>query len=124
MKKTLAFFGTCAARSELTLVSPRISTPFLLKRVLATWALSCQDLMSYRVYITEDPSAPTTGKPMGISVLADYGQVDYLVGDGIQLDLHHEVPQPVGGSYLKVYADNQDFYPHDVNVQLEIEIPD
>jgi hypothetical protein len=120
--KTVAFFGSCAARSSLVLVSPRISTPFTFKRFHCKFESGCQNLLSLRFYYSSDDQAPSSGAPSGLSVLREYGQVDYVVGDGDSKHLEHEVEVKEGGSYFKVYAVNDDFYAHDVDVQMEIEI--
>jgi len=119
--KTVAFYGTVSANSELTLVSPRICSGFALKRILVTFAPGCENLVALRFFYSLDDHAPSSGYPSGINVLRDYGQVDYVVGDDVQKNLDHEVEILEGGAYLKVHADNDDSYPHSVDVQMFIE---
>ena len=122
MLKTVAFFGTCAARATLVLVSPRISTPYQLARIRAEFPAGAANLVQLRFFVAPDDYAPTSGAPSGVSVLADYGQVDYVAGDDDIKDLSQEVDIAEAGSFLKVYADNTDYYDHDVDVQMTIDL--
>jgi len=119
--KTVAFYGTVSANSEVTLVSPRIATPFCVRRILVCFAPGCENLVFLRFFYSLGSDAPSSGAPSGVNILSDYGQVDYIVGDDVLKDLEHEVEVPGGGAYLKVYADNDDAYPHSIDVQMFIE---
>lgn len=126
IKKTLAFAGTCSARSVLTLCSQRIMRPFRTLSFTIRFPAGCLNLMSIRFFAASDNEAPTTGKPSGISLLQDYGQVDYLRGEAIQITIRHQIEASPAGTYLKVFADNTDFYDHtvDVDIEIEVESPD
>jgi hypothetical protein len=52
----------------------------------------------------------------------DYGQVNYLRGDGVQVEVEHEIQVSEGGSFLKIYAVNDDWFPHAIDVDVEIEV--
>jgi hypothetical protein len=119
--KTVTFYGTCGAGAELTLVSKRISTPFRTKAVHATFPLGTLNLLLMRCYVSPDDEAPAAGAPSGVSMLRDYGQVDYLAGDATKKEILHEVHIAEAGAYLKVYATNADFFDHAVDVQIMIE---
>lgn len=120
--KALSFVGTCSARSELTLVSQRITRAFRVRRIMARFPTGCQNLMSLAFFLSGDDEAPSSGRPTGISVLQDLGQVDYVRGEGVLLTLDHTVEMAAEGSYLKVYADNQDYYEHAVDVLVQVEV--
>lgn len=122
--KTVAFYGVAPARSGVTLVSKRISTLLRLRGIVATFPVGTLNLLLLRFYASLDQEAPAATQPSGVSLLRDYGQVDYLAGDGEQLRLDHDVLVAEAGSYLKVWALNSDFYEHAVNVQMTLEIPD
>ncbi|HAM56140.1 MAG TPA: hypothetical protein DCQ64_12350 [Candidatus Rokubacteria bacterium] len=122
--KTLSFAGTCTARSVLTLVSRRIMRPFRTRQVTARFPAGCLNLMSLRFYAADDNSAPTSGPPSGISLLQDYGPTDAIRGEAVQIVLDHVVASRDAGSYLKVYADNTDYYDHAVDVDITIEVED
>jgi hypothetical protein len=122
--KTVAFYGTAPARSGVTLLSKRISTSFRLRGLVVTFPVGTLNLLTLRFYASLDQEVPTTTEPSGVSLLRDYGQVDYLAGDGEQLAIDHSVDMAEAGSYLKVWALNTDFYDHAVNVQMTLEIPD
>jgi len=120
--KTVAFYGTVSANSEVTLVSPRIATPFCVRRILVCFAPGCENLVALRFFYSLGSDAPSSGAPSGVNILSDYGQVDYIVGDDVLKELFHDVEVSEGGAYLKVYADNDDAYPHTVDVQVFIEL--
>jgi len=118
--KTLMFAGTASARSVKTLASDRITRPFRLSSITIRFPAGTQNLLALSFYLSHDDEAPTTGKPSGISLLQDYGQVDYVRGDGVQVTLNHTVEVDPAGAYLKVYADNTDWYDHAIDVDIEL----
>lgn len=120
--KTVVFVGVVASRSEVTLVSKRIGTPYRVRWIRATFPLGCNDLVKVRLFMSPDATAPTSGEPTGVSVLRDYGQVDYLIGDGEQKWIDHDVEMEESGSWLKVHAENGDWAQHIIDVQVGIEI--
>lgn len=119
--KTIAFFGTVGAGANITLVSERISRPFRVTKIAARFALGCENLLALRFYNAADDDAPTAAPPCGVSMLDDYGQVDYVVGDQDSKIMDHEVIIKESGAYLKVYAENADAVSHSVDVQMTIE---
>lgn len=124
MLKTVSFFGTVSAASELTLACPRIGTPYTVKSITATFPLGCINLVQLSFFAAIDDDEPTTGRPSGTSLLQDYGQVDYIVGDDTKKELQHEVDVIDRVTFLKVHALNEDFSDHNVDVQMTIDIPD
>lgn len=120
--KTVSFFGQCAARSTLVLVSQLITHPYFLRRVRSSFSEGCFNLLRLEFFISSDNEAPASGKPSGSSILADYGQVDFVAGNSEVVDMRHEVEVPQGGSYLKIYADNLGYEAQDVNVQMFLEL--
>lgn len=122
VSKTLMFAGTCSARSVKTLVSQRITRPFRTRQLTVRFAPGCSNLMALTFFAADDDQAPTTGKPSGISLLQDYGQVDSVRGDGEQIVLNHVIHVAAGGVYLKVHADNTDWYDHAIDLDVEIEV--
>lgn len=121
-RKTVSFYGSAPARSGLTLVSKRIGTPFRIVSIRATFPSGCINLLALRFYTAFDLHTGTTTEPNGVSVLRDYGQVDYLVGEGEQKLIEHSVAVAERGSYLKVWGVNDDFFDHAIDVQMTIDI--
>jgi len=121
-QKTVSFVGTCPARSGVTLVSKRIQTAFRLMGIAVRFASGCNNLLRLHFYWGLDSSGPGSVAPGGVSLLRDYGQVDYVVGEGESKWLEHGLAVDAGGSYLKVYAENDDWYDHAVDVQMFLEI--
>lgn len=121
MLKTLSFFGHVSASAEVTLAGPRIGTKYTVKSIVATFPLGCINLVQLSFFTSIDDNKPTTGRPSGTSLLQDYGQVDYVVGDDDKKILQHEIKIEERGTYLKVHALNDDFAEHDVDVQITID---
>lgn len=119
--KTVSFSGTCAARSTKVLVTPRIGHPYLIDKIHARFPIGCDDKMKLRFYVSTDDNAPAAGAPSDISMLRDYGHVDYITGDGDVKDMKHNLEVAEAGTYLKVFAENADYYPHLIDVQIYIE---
>lgn len=119
--RTVSFYGQVEARSTVVLCSPRISTGYVVRRMRVSFANGCFNLVKVEVFVSPDDSTPTTGKPSGLSVLDDYGQVPYVVGNAEVVDMFHDQGVDQAGSFLKVYANNTGYQKQDVSVQVEIE---
>ena len=122
VRKTVPFAGTCAARSEVTLVSKRIRRPFRTAVIHTHFPTGAENLLLLDFWESPDDQAPATGDPTGVNLLADYGQAEAIRGDGVSIILHHVIGVFAGGAFLKVHATNNDFYDHAVDVQIEIDV--
>ena len=122
VSKTVSFAGTCSARGELCLCSDKIMRPFRTRSINVRFPQGTQNLMSLQFFLSPDDETPSSGQPSGSSLLQDYGQVTYVRGDATNIELAHFVFCNAGGFYLKVYADNNDFYDHDVDATITIEV--
>lgn len=119
---TVPFSGTVLAGSTKVLSCPLITTPFEVLRIMTSFPLNTNRTVQQEFYISEDNDEPTSGKPSGINILAEYGQVGYVVGDDEQKILHTSAVQETGNSYLKVYANNTDSFSHTIDVIITIKI--
>ena len=121
MKQTIIFSGTCAANSELTLVSKRIEFPFNLIKFVPSFALGTNKTLQLKLYISKDKVAPTTGTPSGINILGLFGEDPYVIGDDEQKSLDLMIEYKDSGYYIKVYANNTDNFGHTVDTFVIIE---
>jgi hypothetical protein len=121
VQKTISFYGICPARSRVTLVSKRIAYAYQLQRIAATFPAGCLNLLQLSFFAAGDNDAPTAAPPADFSLLAENGQVAYLVGDDTTKDCTHHVDCPDQGSYLKVHAYNSDWYDHAVDCHMTLE---
>lgn len=119
---TIAFHDTVDPLSKKTLVSKRITERFTVKRIRASFALNTNRTLKLRFFISYDRTAPTTKQPSGTNILTQLGQVDYIVGDGDVKDFPIEIKEFRRGAYIKVYAENEDAYPHTIDVLITIEM--
>ena len=120
--KTISFFGTCTANSEKTLVSPRISTPYAVKTIIANFALNTNRTLQLDFYIAPDNDAPTSGRPSGMSLMREYGQIEYVVGDDEKKEFQHQAFSPTSPSWLKIYANNTDSFDHTIDCHITIQL--
>lgn len=120
--KTVSFSGTCAARGEVVLCTPIITYPYVLRKVHCRFPIGCVDKLKLRFFVSPDDDTPSSGAPNGYSMLREHGQVDYILGDGDQKDLEHEVEVAESGTFLKVYAVNDDYFAHLIDVQMTLEV--
>ena len=121
MLKTVSFYGVCLANAKLVLVSDIIGHPYRMRKIRAKFAAGAANEMLLRFFISEDDEAPGNAAPGGMSVLAEHGQVDYVRGEDEIVEMEHYVEMETANSWLKVYADNQDFNDHAVSVQITID---
>lgn len=105
----------------MTLCSEPITHPYVTRKVRIKFADGCDNEMRVEVLLSSDDSTPASGRPSGSSIFADYGQVEYVVGNDEVVEVSHEVEVPEGNSFVKVYADNRDFYVHALLAQVTIE---
>ena len=120
--KTIVFFDTVSANSRKTLVSQRISTPYRIRRIVASFALNTNRTLKLTFHVSQDDNAPTSSKPTDFSLLSEYGHVDYLAGDDEQKNVNNDFIVNYSGSYIKVHANNTDGFEHTIDCFVEIEI--
>ena len=119
---TISFAGTVTAGTGLTLVSPRIASPFRVEKVLASFALNTNRTVQIKPFVAIDDAAPTTTEPSGINILEEFGQVNYVVGDDEQKEILQQFTNVTGGGYVKIYANNTDTFDHTVDVVVTISL--
>jgi hypothetical protein len=119
--QTVSFFGTVGAGAEKTLVSPRIGHPYKVIQVDVRFAQGCNNLLKMYSLVAIDNQESTSGLPNGHSVLSDYGQVNYVVGNDDTKRIKCSVLMQEGGSYLKVFGVNSDTVEHSMDCLIVIE---
>lgn len=119
--KTVSFNGVCSARSTVVLTTPRITHPYKIVRIHCRFPVGCINELRLRFYTSPDDDVPSSGPPNGVSMLREYGHVDYVVGDGDSKSMDHDLDVAESNSWLKVYAVNDDYYDHAVDVQMTLE---
>lgn len=118
---TLPFFGSVPAGGELTLVSQFLNFPYTIQELIASFALGTDRTLQLRFFLSRDNEAPAAGRPTGNDLLNIHGQVPYLVGDDERKSFPHEIQVSDFGTYLKVYGNNTDVFPHTIDAQIVID---
>ena len=119
---TIPFKGTCLANSTKVLVSKRITFPFRVEKITASFALNCNHTLQISPIVSPDQEAPATEKPTGSNLLAPYGQVNYLSGDDEQEVHINQTIVTQTGMYLKIYANNIDAFDHTIDAQISLTV--
>jgi len=119
---TVPFHSTVAANSNKTLVSRKLSFPFMTRNIIASFMLNTNNLLALHYFISGTDSAPTSEPPDGVNLLSLFGQVGYLVGDDSDFRINHEFSYDTFPSYLKIYAVNSDAFEHTILSFIEIEV--
>lgn len=119
--KTVSFNDSCAARSTVVLCTPKITHPYRVRSIHCRFPVGCINAVKLRFYVSADDDVPASGAPNGMSMLMEYGQVDYVVGDGDSKNMEHDVKVAESNTWLKVFAENSDYFAHQVDVQMRIE---
>ena len=121
MRHVLSFQGSVAASSRVTLVSVRIGFPYQVKNIRVKYALGQAGLVQHTFFVSNDDAAPTDAKPSGQNILAQYGNVDYVVGDDDVLEMRDETFVSRMPTWIKVHAYNTDTSTHTINVLITVE---
>lgn len=122
IKKTISFFGNAPAGSNTCLVSQKISTPYSVERIDASFALNTERKLLLSFYISQDNNPTATNKPAGFDILGEYGQVNYMTGDDEHKEARCNAICDTSNSFIKVFAVNTDGFDHTIDVQIEITI--
>jgi len=119
---TVPFHSTVAANSNKTLVSRKLSFPFMTRKIIASFMLNTNNLLTLQYFISGSDAAPTTSPPDGVNLLSLFGHVGYITGDDSDFTLEHEFEIDTYPSYLKIYAVNSDAFEHTILSFVEIEV--
>ena len=118
---TLPFNGSVAAGGETILVSKRLTSPFVLKEIAASFALGQDRTTQLRFFLSIDKETPASGFPSGLDILSLHGEDGFIVGDDERKILPFGLIQAVAGSYLKIYAINTDGFTHTIDAHMVID---
>jgi hypothetical protein len=123
-RRIINFRGSCTARSSLVLTSQRLPAGYTTESLRLHWAPGCQGQLLLTPYLSPDDVCPSTGPPSGTPLLYAVTQDPSFRGDDSDLELLHEVTIREGGTCLKIYAQNTDWYDHHVDAQITVLLPD
>jgi len=119
---TINLSGSAPAGALTCFISEHIKRPFRTLSFLLSFNLNQQRLVKHYLYISPD-NCPVAALPdSGFDVLSEHSPTSYLVGDDQSKTIYYEATMENGNGYLKVYAQNDDLFAHDIDVQVTIEI--
>lgn len=121
MRQTVIFSGICYANSELTLVSKRIGFRFRVIKFVTSFALGTDRTLQLRLFVSKDPTAPSTGRPTGVNILGLFGEDPFVIGDDEQKVMDLDIEYKERGRFLKIHANNTDSFDHTVDVFVIIQ---
>jgi len=122
MIQTLHFFDTVDANSNKTVVSTHLRVPYWIKYHRVRFPEGTERKLKIYLYYSWDPETPTTQPPEGHNFLSDYAATPYIVGDGETVEGPDESLVREMGSWLKVYAVNEDSFEHTIDVDITIDM--
>lgn len=108
MSSAIQLTDTVGPLSQLTVVSNRITFPFLILTFSITFPQGCDNQVLVYPILAFDDYVSTSGVPLGTSLLSPGSPTEYLTGDNIIFHV------PTGrivlerGAYLKIHINNQD----------------
>jgi len=120
-RQTIAFNETLPEYQNILLVSKRIPYPYKLVKIRAHFPLGTDRKLQLQYYLSPDKSEDVTHGKTGINVLHALGYSEYITGDNNTVEIECSIEVPEAGTYVKVYATNEDVYEHTVDVQAIIE---
>lgn len=117
--------GSCGPGAQLSLVSKHITLPFYLNTMSVHFPTGCGNQVRVYLFLSYDPSSPTTELPPGTSILSFLSPNDYLLGDNCTLTIHPRLPVFERSTWIKAHLVNADPFPHTISVQIYItELPE
>ncbi len=119
---TILLDGTVLSNAEKTLVSKRLPFYFKSHRFAVTFPLNTNRTVQATFFQSFDPSAPSSGKPLGTPIFAQLGAVEYMTGDDETVVVRHETVTFQAGAFLKLYLNNTDGFNHNIFAFAELEI--
>jgi hypothetical protein len=119
---TVNLSGSAPAGALTCFVSHLIKRPFITRTWAVSFNLNQQRLVKHYLYVSPDDFPVAALPDSGFDVLSEHSPTSYLVGDDQSKIIHYEATMENGNGYLKVYAQNDDAFNHDVDVQITIDI--
>ena len=118
---TIPLHGSVTAGARVTLVSRRLSFPYIIRKVRVSCALGHERTVEHYFYVDYDDSAPTTAPTMQENILAPHSPYPYLVGDDNEVVAEVSENVYVKGTYLKLHGSNSDTSTHTLDGSFTIE---
>jgi len=120
-KLSLLFHDIVDANSEKTLSSDIIRFPFRTLTFRIKFTTNNPMMTRIKLFLSGDPTCPTTGEPTGTNLFAGYGATTYITGHNETVYLDHEIEIPERNTYIKMYALNNDTLEQDMLAIITIE---
>lgn len=120
MTHPLQLVGPCGPGAQLSLVSQHLTFAYTIENISVRFPLGAGNLVRVHLFLSFDPSSPTTGLPPGTPLLSWLSPNPYLLGDDCVITLPMSYNVLMRGTWLKAHIVNTDAFPHTLSVLLAI----
>jgi len=116
----LQLVGAVGPGAQLSLVSQHLTFPYTIENITLRFPIGAGNLVQVHLYLSLDPSSPTTTLPAGTPLLSWLSPNPYLLGDDCVISLPMSLTVPTKGTWLKAHLINTDAFPHTISVLVAI----
>jgi hypothetical protein len=117
----IPFISAIAANTQLTLVSARITFPFVIVGVEIVFRDDAANNLLEYVLLSGNTNTSTTAVPPDLNAFSQYAPNPYFIGEGVVKRADCYVYAPSGYQFVKVHTVNNNAYAQTVNVTVTIE---
>lgn len=116
MTLPLQLSGTVNPAAQITLVSRRLSFPYIIDSLSVSFPIGADHLVRVTPLLSLDPSVSTAGPPPGNFLLSYCSPDVYILGDDASFFFPMNLHVPQRGTYLKCHLNNLDAFVHRITL--------
>lgn len=120
MTHPLQLVGPVGPLAQLSLVSQHLTFAYTIENINVHFPLGAGNLVRVYLFLSLDPSSPTTGLPAGTPLLTWLSPNPYLLGDDCVITLPMSYNVLPRGTWLKAHIVNTDAFAHTISALLSI----
>lgn len=116
----LQLSGAVNPLSQLSIVSNRITFPYVLDTLQVLFPPGTDRLVRAYIFVSLDPTVHTADLPLGFNILSPISPTPYLLGDAETIDVELDYNVLERGTYIKLHIVNNDGNAHTLNAVLSL----
>lgn len=120
MAHPLQLVGPVGPGAQLSLVSQHITFAYTIEQITVRFPLGAGNLVRVHLFLSFDPSSPTTELPAGTPLLSWLSPKPYLLGDNCVIPLPMSYNVLMRGTWLKAHLVNTDAFAHTISAMWSI----